>query len=112
MPSDTANTCVLDLIRASKISIKRHVKIKGEATPYDPVYTKYFAKRKLRLKQRINTEKLGRQQIGLKKAEPCEGKLSRTVLRGVGRSNAACLLGTIFLFDLINVTIIINLYCF
>ena len=30
IPSDTANTCVLDLIRASKISIKRHVKIKRE----------------------------------------------------------------------------------
>jgi RNA-directed DNA polymerase len=35
----------LDLIEISRISIKRHVKIRAEATPYDPKYDDYFKKR-------------------------------------------------------------------
>ena len=38
----------LDLFRASQISIQRHVKIKGEATPFDPEYADYFRKRQRR----------------------------------------------------------------
>lgn len=34
------------LTRAVAVSIKRHVKIKAEATPYDPAYAKYFMERK------------------------------------------------------------------
>jgi RNA-directed DNA polymerase len=37
------NTSVLTL--ASNTSIKRHVKIKADATPYDPEYQEYFFKR-------------------------------------------------------------------
>ena len=33
------------LARTSSIPIKRHVKIKGDATPYNPEYTKYFIDR-------------------------------------------------------------------
>ena len=36
---------LLDLFRAAQVSIRRHVKIKGEATPYDPQYQDYFLKR-------------------------------------------------------------------
>jgi len=36
----------LDLVRASKVAITRHVKVRAEATPYDPVYKDYFEKRK------------------------------------------------------------------
>jgi RNA-directed DNA polymerase len=33
------------LLLASRISIKRHVKVRGEANPYDPAYETYFEKR-------------------------------------------------------------------
>lgn len=32
----------LDLVRASSIPIKRHIKIKAQATPFDPCFTDYF----------------------------------------------------------------------
>jgi RNA-directed DNA polymerase len=35
----------VDLFIASSVAIKRHVKIKAEATPYDPRFTEYFSKR-------------------------------------------------------------------
>jgi RNA-directed DNA polymerase len=36
-----------EVIRACHIGIVRHVKIKGEANPFDPKYDKYFAQRRL-----------------------------------------------------------------
>jgi RNA-directed DNA polymerase len=45
------NTSILTL--ASNTSIKRHVKIKADATPYDPEYQEYFLKRER--KQRCRT---------------------------------------------------------
>lgn len=35
----------LDLVAASRTPIKRHIKIKAEATPFDPNYHEYFEKR-------------------------------------------------------------------
>jgi RNA-directed DNA polymerase len=35
----------VDLFTAGSVAIKRHVKIKAEATPYDPHFTEYFKKR-------------------------------------------------------------------
>lgn len=35
----------LDLMRAAKVPISRHIKIRAEATPYDPQYKEYFLKR-------------------------------------------------------------------
>jgi RNA-directed DNA polymerase len=35
----------LDLFRASDVAIIRHVKIRADATPYDPAYREYFEKR-------------------------------------------------------------------
>lgn len=35
----------LDLFRASDVAITRHVKIRAEATPYDPAFKDYFEKR-------------------------------------------------------------------
>jgi len=32
----------LDLVRMSKILIRRHIKIRGSANPYDPQYSEYF----------------------------------------------------------------------
>lgn len=36
----------LDLFRASSVAIKRHIKIKAAATPYDPKYDAYLKQRK------------------------------------------------------------------
>ena len=35
----------IDLLGASSIAVKRHIKIRAEATPYDPRFTEYFIKR-------------------------------------------------------------------
>ncbi len=35
----------LDLFQAARIPITRHVKIRADATPYDPAFTDYFAQR-------------------------------------------------------------------
>ncbi|MDA0831619.1 MAG: group II intron reverse transcriptase/maturase [Proteobacteria bacterium] len=35
----------VDLFKASSVAITRHIKIKAEATPYDPRFTEYFNKR-------------------------------------------------------------------
>jgi RNA-directed DNA polymerase len=37
-------TC-LDLFQAASVPITRHIKIQGQATPYDPAFTDYFARR-------------------------------------------------------------------
>ncbi|WP_010303985.1 group II intron reverse transcriptase/maturase [Candidatus Odyssella thessalonicensis] len=41
----------LDLYDARKVPIKRHVKIRMDATPYDPAYDKYFRQRGQRRKK-------------------------------------------------------------
>ena len=35
----------LDLLQAAHVSIIRHVKIRADATPYDPAFRDYFARR-------------------------------------------------------------------
>jgi RNA-directed DNA polymerase len=37
---------VLALPRIAKTIIERHIKVRGEANPYDPTYTEYFEKRR------------------------------------------------------------------
>lgn len=39
----------VDLFSASSISIKRHIKIIADATPYDPDYMEYFKKRNAKI---------------------------------------------------------------
>jgi RNA-directed DNA polymerase len=41
------------LMKASQIPIRRHVKIRGKAHPYDPAYEQYFKQRKLLQRQRM-----------------------------------------------------------
>ncbi|MGZ3633443.1 MAG: group II intron reverse transcriptase/maturase [Parachlamydiaceae bacterium] len=49
-------TKIYTLVQAVKTKIKRHLKIKGRATPFDEDYTGYFAIREDRLKkERINS---------------------------------------------------------
>jgi RNA-directed DNA polymerase len=46
--------CFLDLFKATQLPIRRHIKIRAEANPYDPQYAEYFSKReRLKMKQRI-----------------------------------------------------------
>lgn len=40
----------LDLFHATKVKIKRHIKIRAEANPYDPEYKDYFKQRNKRFK--------------------------------------------------------------
>ena len=35
----------LDLLQASSVSIVRHIKLRADATPYDPTFREYFARR-------------------------------------------------------------------
>ncbi len=46
-------TSSLDLFKANAIPIRRHVKIKARATPYDPVYIKYFQQRYFKTRRRV-----------------------------------------------------------
>jgi RNA-directed DNA polymerase len=41
----------LDIVIVNAISIKRYVKVKNQATPYDPAYKEYFEQRRQRNKQ-------------------------------------------------------------
>ena len=43
----------LDLIEIAKTPIKRHIKIKGDATPFDPAFSEYIAQRLERRKNKI-----------------------------------------------------------
>ena len=42
----------LDLVDISKTPIRRHIKIRAEATPYDPAHQDYFAERQARRKEK------------------------------------------------------------
>ena len=44
--SRTGESRVLALHRIAKTVIERHIKVRGEANPYDPVYTEYFERRR------------------------------------------------------------------
>ncbi|OYZ37756.1 MAG: hypothetical protein B7Y25_03250 [Alphaproteobacteria bacterium 16-39-46] len=44
-PEDGKPSEYLDLFRASTVKIKRHIKIRAEATPYDPAFEEYFKQR-------------------------------------------------------------------
>jgi RNA-directed DNA polymerase len=46
----------LDLFSAVRVPIRRHVKVKAEATPYDPQYTEYFLKRKGNKKKTLESD--------------------------------------------------------
>lgn len=47
----------LDLLTASQLPIRRHIKIRAEANPYDPQYAEYFSEReRLKSKQRIQDQ--------------------------------------------------------
>jgi RNA-directed DNA polymerase len=46
----TGQKIPLDLVEIGRTPIRRHIKIRAEATPYDPAYQEYFATRQARRK--------------------------------------------------------------
>ena len=44
-PKEGNETTYVDLFKASSVAIKRHIKIRAEATPYEPRFAEYFKKR-------------------------------------------------------------------
>ncbi|HBB7077309.1 TPA: group II intron reverse transcriptase/maturase [Legionella pneumophila] len=56
-----------DLAKASQIPIKRHVKIRSQANPFDPKYEDYFKQRE-RMKGKSKYRVTGPSQDGLRKA--------------------------------------------
>jgi RNA-directed DNA polymerase len=54
--NEKGKTNFLDLISMAHIPIRRHVKIRAEATPYDPEFTEYFLKRNMRLKKKTQNK--------------------------------------------------------
>ena len=49
----------LDLLVTSSISIKRHIKVRADANPYNPTDCDYFEKRLLRRRGNTITRKKG-----------------------------------------------------
>jgi hypothetical protein len=94
----------LDLFRASSVPIRRHVKIRAEATEFDPAYEDYFRDRWVRQQQRRRRRRAKARELAAmgrvnpdnptagsrnrptERLEPYAGKLARTVLRGAGGS--------------------------
>lgn len=92
----------LDLFRASCVPIRRHVKVRAEATEFDPAYEGYFRERWLRKQQRRRQRRAKARELAAmerdnpdnptagsrnrptERLEPYAGKLARTVLRGAG----------------------------
>lgn len=55
--SKKGNYSFLDLFKASQLPIRRHIKIRAEANPYDPKYAEYFSEReRLKNKQHIQDQ--------------------------------------------------------
>ena len=63
-PEDGQPSEYFDLFKASSIKIKRHVKIRAKATPYDPAFDDYFKQRA----KRGNVRETGSVHTGLMKA--------------------------------------------
>lgn len=42
----SGESCMLKLYRIGRTIIERHIKVRGEANPYDPTYTEYFERRR------------------------------------------------------------------
>lgn len=58
------NTCE-DLFKAGSVATKRHIKIKADATPYDPRFTEYF-----NMRERQSRYGLKQQQTAKNKSTP------------------------------------------
>ncbi len=97
----------LNLFSATQIPIRRHLKIRAEATPYDPQYMEYFLKRKVIKRKAIKSDQKhsssnsnysrnalgqpGRLKTAFERLEPCAPKGACTVLMGAQTGNGLSL---------------------
>ena len=58
--SHTGESKVLRLCSIAKTVIERHIKVRGEANPYDPVYTKYFERRRCSARRTLPCKRTGK----------------------------------------------------
>ena len=80
------------LFDASSVQIKRHVKIKADATPYDPTYFVYLRKRtgtKYGLEQLIGSKAEWSHKTAFGRLERSAGKPARCVLVGATPGNGS-----------------------
>ena len=49
-PNHRGKNQIISLVKASSTQIRRHIKIRAEANPYDPAFDEYFAKRNRKIK--------------------------------------------------------------
>ena len=99
--TETGETGITDLLFASTTKIVRHVQIRAKANPYDWDWQGYLAVRTARRPGRpapvglLVTEQPGHLNAKVAKEglEPCDGKLSCPVLRGLGAGNSPRLPG-------------------
>jgi RNA-directed DNA polymerase len=68
----------LDLFKASQIPIRRHIKIRAEATPYDPQFKEYFINRKWLKSRSLNKDQ---------KKSQTDPKIAHNIGRTIGPLN-------------------------
>lgn len=105
MVTEKGKMVFLDLLAMVHTPIRRHVKIRAEATPYDPQFKDYFLKREMCRKKHTKNEEtkeassltlmpktpngqLGRLKAAFERLEPCAPKGACTVLMGAGAGNS------------------------
>jgi len=54
------STRIVHLLKAASVPIKRHIKVKGEANPYDPCWEEYFERR---IDVKMDSTLKGRRQL-------------------------------------------------
>ncbi len=106
---EKGKSAFLDLFSIARVPIRRHVKIRAEATPYDPQFTEYFLKRKAIKRNTMESNQKdtfsnfncsrntlgqpGRKHAAFERLEPCAPKGACTVLMGAGAGNSPSLPG-------------------
>jgi RNA-directed DNA polymerase len=59
IPTNTGESAVLRLYSIARTVLEWHIKVRGEANPYDPVYTEYFERRRCFAWRTLPREKTG-----------------------------------------------------
>jgi RNA-directed DNA polymerase len=102
--NEKGKSTFLDLFSIVRVPIHRHVKIRAEATPYDPQFTEYFLRRKAIERKAIKSDQKdtssnsnsprntlgqpGRRHAAFERLEPCAPKGACTVLMGAEGGNS------------------------
>lgn len=63
MKNKVKNESIIELFDTGYVKIKRHIKIKAEATPFDSEYKDYFTRLKLLRKRNFEQEYYGVERL-------------------------------------------------